>query len=495
MNARESKTRSSTVKAATVKAVALGAMILSAAGLAVLSSSPAQAAILNVAKGGSCSNTTGNPYCTISAAVANAVAGDTVVVAAGSYGERVALTRSGTSGAPISIVTNEGAIVSGSSRAFDLSGSAWITVRGFTIVNTTLDGIRCVLCNNVSLINNHIKNALGKGISISSSSDVSLTNNRVEDSRFTGIDVIGSTRTDIAGGFVTRSGLRLSGKVYKGIKYDSTTNSKIESVEVFDNSDTGIYLVNGATGNRLKGVIVHHNARVFERIAAGIESRSSNNIVEASITFENEDSGINMRWGGSDGLMVNNVSYLNGDHGIDVLESPNPRIFYNSVYKNVTAGINVEGNSTNSVIMNNVSHDNGINSPRTEGDIRVTTSSISGAVSNYNVVFSSVGGRVYHWGGTYFRKLTSLRSVYPAVEVKGIQADPRWVNPAANNFHLQIDSPAIDSGNSDALQTSEGDQDVEGNPRCDHIPTANTDVGPKSYYDRGAYEYTSNCQG
>lgn len=483
------------MRPSTAKAVALGAMILSAAGLAVLSSGPAQAAILDVAKGGSCSNTTGNPYCTISAAVANAVAGDTVVVAAGSYGERVAVTRSGTSGAPISIVTNVGAIVTGSSRAFDLSGSAWITVRGFTITNTTLDGIRCVLCNNVSLIDNQIKNALGKGISISNSSDMSLTDNTVEDSKFTGIDVIGSTRIDITGGFVTRSGQRLSGKVYKGIKYDSTTDSKIESVEVFDNSDTGIYLVNGATGIRLKGVIVHHNARVFERIAAGIESRSSGNIVESSIAFENEDSGINMRWGGGDGLMVNNVSYLNGDHGIDVLESPNPRIFSNSVYKNVTAGINVEGNSTNSMIMNNVSHDNGINSPRTEGDIRVTTSSVAGAVSNYNVVFSSVGGRIYHWNGTYYRKLTSLRSVNPAVEINGIQADPRWVDPVADDFHLQSGSPAIDSGNSGAIETSEGDQDAEGNSRCDHVFTANTGIGPRPYDDRGAYEYTTNCPG
>jgi hypothetical protein len=190
-------------------------------------------------------------------------------------------------------------------------------------------------------------------------------------------------------------------------------------------------------------------------------------------------------------------AHADHDHGIDALESPNPGIFHNSVYKNVAAGINVEGNSTNATIMNNISHDNGINSPRTEGDIRVTTSSAPGAVSNYNVVFSSVGGRIYHWNGTYYRTLKALRSINPGVEVKGIQADPKWADKDNGNFQLTFGSPAIDSGNSDALPPSEGDHDALGNSRCDDPFTLNTG-NPQpgiDFYDRGAFEYVTSCSG
>ena len=453
----------------------------------------ARAATLNVNNGVSCSDVTGAPYCTIPAAVADAVAGDTVDVAAGTYTGRVLVTSSGSSGAPITIVTSAGAIVTSTGRGFDLSGVAWVTVRGFLILDTGSDGIRCVLCSNVSLMGNKVRSAGGRGILISNSTDMKLMRNRVQDSKYTGIDVIGSTRVKIFAGFVRRSGLRLVGQVYKGIKFSSTTASMIVGTKVFNNSDSGIYLVNGSTGIFIKNVVAHHNARGFERAAAGIETRSGKTIIRGSIAYANEDSGISMRWGGSDALIVNNIAYSNNDHGIDALESPNSRIFYNSVYKNVAAGINVEGNSTNATIMNNISHDNGINSPRTEGDIRVTTSSAPGAVSDYNVLFSSAGGRIYHWNGTYFRSLTTLHAAYPSVDANGIQADPKWEDPALNNFRLTSGSPAIDSAKSDVLLTPLGSHDAVGNLRCDDSLTPNTGGGPNPYYDRGAFEYVANC--
>jgi len=478
-------------------AIALAMLVSCAAGLAAMLPSGAQAATLYVDNSGACSNTTGTPFCTISAAVGQAVAGDTVDVAAGTYTGRVLITRSGSFGAPITIITRAGAVVKSTSRGFDLSGVAWIRIEGFTVVNTPYDGIRCVLCANVTLIDNKVTGALGKAIAINSSSDMMLSGNRTEDSKYSGIDAIGSTRLHINGGYVTRAGLRISGKSYKGIKIDSTTDSTIEGVETFDNSDTGIYLVNGTTRVRVKKVVTHHNARQFDRAAAGVEIRSSGNIVDSVIAYANEDSGINLRFGGSNALIVNNTTFNNNDHGIDVLESPNARIFYNNVYKNVTAGINVEGNSTGATVMNNISHDNGINSPRTEGDIRVTTSSVPGAVSDYNIVFSSVGGRIYHWNGTYYRTLKALRSANPNVEVKGIQADPNWADKVNGDFQLKFGSPAIDSGNSDALPPSEGDHDALGHSRCDDPFTLNTG-NPQSgldFYDRGAFEYATNCSG
>ena len=471
-----------------------GWFVLIATSFSMVPLSTARAATLEVNNSIPCSNTTGAPYCTIGAAVGQAVAGDIISVATGTYTEQVTITRSGTAEAPIAIAANLGAIVKSGTYGFDLSGVSWITIDGFTVSNTTSHAFRCVLCSNVSLINNATKFPGGNGISISNSSDLTLNGNVVEDSKSHGIEVTASTRLNINGGSVTRSGFQISGKVKNGIKFRGTTVSNIERTLVHYNSDMGIYLIEGTTGVRVKGVTAHHNARGYERIAAGIESRSDGNIVESCIAYANEDSGINMRWGGSNGFMVNNITYRNGDHGIDVLESPNPRIINNTVYKNVTAGINVEGNSPNGYILNNISVDNGIKSPRTEGNIRATSTSIPLAL-NYNIVYSSGGEKLYLYWRTYFYTLAKLRAAYPSVEVNGIQADPRWVDRVLDDYRLAAGSPAIDSGKSDAVPTSEGNQDAAGNSRCDDPFTANTGIGPRTYDDRGAYEHVVNCPG
>ncbi|MEV1329616.1 right-handed parallel beta-helix repeat-containing protein [Micromonospora costi] len=79
------------------------------------------------------------PYCTISAAVAVAQPGQTVLVQPGSYSEAVAVTRSGSSGAPIIIraVNSQGGFVRltapAGGRAFTLSGVHDVTVQGFSV--------------------------------------------------------------------------------------------------------------------------------------------------------------------------------------------------------------------------------------------------------------------------------------------------------------------------------------------------------------------------
>ena len=84
--------------------------------------------------------------------------------------------------------------------------------------------------------------------------------------------------------------------------------------------------------------------------------------VTANLTFDNEDSGINI-WNGADGsLVTNNVSYRNGDHGIDNKGSNNTRILSNTVYGGANSGIEVV-NSTGVALANNISVDNGIDSP------------------------------------------------------------------------------------------------------------------------------------
>jgi PKD repeat protein len=71
-------------------------------------------------------------------------------------------------------------------------------------------------------------------------------------------------------------------------------------------------------------------------------------------------------------------------------------------------------------------------------------------------------------------------------ESHGIQADPKWVNPSAGDFHLQGTSPAIDSANSAA--PNQPLYDFSGNPRVDDAAVSNTGAGPRTYDDRGALE-------
>src|SRR3989442_14628305 len=124
----------------TGRAVMITMVVLAAAQAAL----PAAAANLYVDKGNSSCSTTGSgsrsqPYCSIGAAAARATAGQTVLVAAGTYSENVTVANSGTSGAPIVFSAASGAPVSGQAHAFTISSRSWITVQGFNITVTTED--------------------------------------------------------------------------------------------------------------------------------------------------------------------------------------------------------------------------------------------------------------------------------------------------------------------------------------------------------------------
>jgi len=63
---------------------------------------------------------------------------------------------------------------------------------------------------------------------------------------------------------------------------------------------------------------------------------------------------------------------------------------------------------------------------------------------------------------------------------KGIDEDPKWVDPDNYDYHLRIDSPCIDSGTDVDLLT-----DLDGHPRP--VDFRNRGIGRG--FDMGCYEF------
>jgi parallel beta-helix repeat protein len=384
------------------------------------------------------------PFCTIKVAASKSAPGDTVQVAAGTYLENVSITKSGTSSDPILFTPAPGASVTvsgGTGVGINLSTVSWVVVRGFTVTQTP-----------------------DYGISASNSSHITISGNHVS---FAGQPVSGQNKT--------------------GIRVNNTSDSLVSGNTSDHNSDYGIMLTNGSTRDEVRGNLTFNNSKVFSRATAGIRIyQSPGNTVDGNVSHDNQDSGIECYPGSNDTLVYNNVVYNNGDHGIDDLTTTGQRIISNTAYHNVTAGINVEGGSTGATVENNISVDNGIKSPRTHSDIRIEHGSTAGTTVDYDLVYLTVPDTVLIWDSVSYSSLAAFQAA-SGQESHGIFADPRWVDPAGGDFRLRAGSPAIDSA--DSSVSGQPSTDVLGNARIDDPATVNTGFGPRTYDDRGAYEF------
>jgi parallel beta-helix repeat protein len=382
------------------------------------------------------------PFCSIGPAAAIAGPGQTVRVAAGSYAENVRVSRSGTSRAPVVFTAAPRAkvIVHGRTSGFTITGKNWVRITGFTITQTA-----------------------SYGIAVSNSSHVTLTNNQV-----------------------SYSGQPLPNLASYGIRLGHVRNSLVRKNTVHHNTNAGIALVDGSSGNTIKANESFANAQGFQRAASGIRLFAApRNIIAGNSVHDNEDSGIDSDSGANDTL-VNNIVYRNGDHGIDDSKAPGTRIIANTVYKNTTSGINVEGNSIGATIANNISVDNGINSPRSHGNILVDASSTPGTTMDFDLVYLSTPDKLLVWGSSSYMSLAAFRSA-TGREVHGIQADPKWIDAPVGNFHLRAGSPAIDAANS--AVSGQPRRDVKRRARFDDPAIPNTGAGPRTFDDRGSFEF------
>lgn len=407
----------------------------------------------------SCTNTGSGsvtaPYCTIQAAASAAQPGDTVLVASGTYTESVTVNHSGVQGWPITLAPEPGAsvTVSGQGHAFTVSGTtttptSWIRITGFNVTGTSQSGIYLKYGSYITLDGNH----------------------------------------------VSYSGQPVIGYIAQGIYLLNTTDSLVLGNTTDHNSDAGIYASTGTTRVEFRGNTSFANARQYTRAAPGIDIRAPGNTVDGNRSYGNEDSGIQLYNGAAETVVFNNLSYNNGDHGIDVLTSINSVIVSNSVYNNGTAGINIEGSSTSpssgATVRNNISVDNALTSSTTHGDIRVDVNSTAGTTIDYDMLYLRSSGIMVTWGAKLYTTLSAL-AIATGMETHGLDnqtgGNPKWVDASSGDFHLQAGSKAIDSAASDA--PDQPWTDFDGQQRVDDPATPNSGVGPRTYDDRGALEF------
>jgi parallel beta-helix repeat protein len=302
-----------------------------------------------------------------------------------------------------------------------------------------------------------------------------------------GIFVARSSHIVLSGNRVSYSGRPVQGKGDSGIYLTGTQDSLVAHNAVFHNTDAGIELTSGSTGDEVRANTVFANAQGWQREAAGIRLYTApGNLVDRNASFDNEDSGIESFDNSNGSRVVENVVYGNGDHGIDDNGCTGQEITDNTVYNNLTAGINLEAGATRTLVANNITVNNGVTSPRTHSNIRVDAGSTAGTRLDYDLVFSDGPHALLIWNSIPYGTLSSFQ-VATGQEQHGIQADPKWVSTDPPNFHLTAGSPAIDSA--DSLVPHQPSSDIQGHPRADDPATPNTGTGPRTYDDRGAYEY------
>ena len=390
------------------------------------------------------------PYCTVTKGVSRLQPGYTLYVGNGTYAETVKPAVSGTVGNPITITAWPGrspTIGTGATYGAYLSAKSYVTISNLAIAGTVADGIYVTKSDHVVLSGNSVSGA----------------------------------------------GKPLQSQTAPGISLRASNSSKVVGNTSDHNNGHGIYVTNTSTDDLVSDNEASFNAEGWQRNANGIDVTAPGNTLLRNVVHDNEDSGLQFFTGGDNGLAALNVTYNNGDHGIDDLNVSGGRLIGNTVYHNCTSGINVEGTSTSYVVENNVAVDNavypaynGIACARRAGNIGIWDSAPPTTVVDHNLVHLTKSGTMYVFKSAY----TTLAAMQAATgqEANGVQGDPQFAAKGSGDLQLTEGSPAIDRG--DSAVSGAQDHDVLGNVRVRDTNVDNSHAtGPRLYDDLGAYEF------
>lgn len=345
------------------------------------------------------------PWQSLQHAVDSVNPGDTVWVRGGNYAG-AHMTQSGTEQARIALRAFPGespAIVSDNAFTPDglnLEGASYVTVEGFRVDGRGRAGIRAVLCQHVTIRAN-------------------ITDLNSRWGIFTGFcdDLL--------------------------IEANITSNSLIEH---------GIYVSNSADRPEVRNNLIfgnHANGIHFNGDASqGGDGIISDAIIEKNIIFDNGlggGSGINLD-GVQDSVVRNNLLYDSHASGISLYQidgggpSTGNKILNNTVLQDADGrwALNIQDGAINNQVSNNILY----NHHPFRGSIDISTDSLSGLVSDHNVVMH----RFTTDGGTTILDLTQWQMVTAQDSHSLIAVPTELFEDATSDFRLPDDSPAVDSG-------------------------------------------------
>ncbi len=378
------------------------------------------------------SGSMGAPWATLQHAADEVMAGDTVLVRAGSY-DGGHFTTSGTAGEPIRLAAfpGETAIIDGDNPVtpdgINLEGADYMIVEGLTVTGVTRAGIRAVLCEQVTLRGN-TTDANGRwGIFTGFCDDLVIEGN------------VTSRSDDEHGIYVSNSGDR----------------PVIRRNVIFDNAANGIHM-NGDASQGGDGVI-------------------SDAIVEENVIFGNGlagGSGINCD-GVQSSIIRNNLIFDTHASGISLYRidggapSTGNQVLNNTVHvaDDGRWGLNVRNASTGNTVRNNTFYsEHGF-----RGAMTVDADSLPGFSSDYN----AVEDRFTTDDGSSVLTLAQWQAATGQDQSSFVALPSELYALPGSDCHQAEDSPAVDGG----VIHPEVTRDLDGLPRP---------FGPT--HDIGAYE-------
>jgi len=288
----------------------------------------------------------------------------------------------------------------------------------------------------------------------------------------------GSNHDEIVGNVV-----RWANKI--GIQAIGTSDSRIANNVVSECGDHGISLLSGTTGCVIEGNESSYNVDPARRRANGLYLFDCPaNVIRNNRWHHNQDSGQQVQSGSDDVLSIQNVSWMNGDHGFDHLHATGGVTVGDVAYANYKDGFSFEGNSAGNTIFDAIAVENGLTT--NEADLWVDDSSMVAFQSDDNIFWNSTGQPPIKAGLSRFPSVSSWTDT-TGHDQRTLQLDPMFVDPVNGDFHLQAGSPAIDCANSGVPQWPLAD--ASGLPRTDDPLTPDSGIGVVAYADRGALEY------
>jgi len=405
------------------------------------------------------------PWKTIGKAANTLKGGDTAIVKAGTYNERVVVASSGSSGSLISFEA-QGTV---QCQGFTVKGN-YIQVKGFKVTATQptwdaegygiwVEGSNCTIDNNYAYYC-----PTGGIVTTSSSAGCTITNNRCQRNALNGLEIGGSNHLvesneiwatisfhtptnwspggDANGIMIWGSGHIFRKNYIHDISYaDSENQGYMPLIDAFQTVADGRHT--GGTTN----ILVERNLVILTSyrdpstrcVAFRLREASSitirNNIV---IAFGGTETGEN--GGTCHHIKVQNNTFI-GSLAYPISHWP--------------IGISLD-NCPYATVKNNIVYDQ-VNYP-----IYFSGSSFTGLEIDYNCAYNSDG-------------TTPFGTPQPG-DLWGV--NPKFVNAAGRDFHLQSSSPCINAGTAIADNVV----DYDGNPRP---------IG--SVWDIGAYEYTGQA--